>query len=99
MSLMALVLAAAVGQPTPSATETPNIYRTPPNCGAIAQQVRERQRESPRKLGRLPGGHLHYAVVRQVDGCPVPAPMGYHPDYLLPGQADIRREDAPSNRR
>ncbi|MET0273809.1 MAG: hypothetical protein ABW360_12550 [Phenylobacterium sp.] len=99
MSLMALVIAAAVSQPTPSASETPNLYRAPPNCGAIAQQVSARQRESLRKLGRLPRGHLQYAVVRSLDGCPLPTPMGYHPDYLLPGQADIRRGDAPSNRR
>jgi len=23
-----------------------------------------------------------------VDGCGVPTPVGYHPDYLLPGAAD-----------
>jgi hypothetical protein len=101
MSLTALILAAAVTQAAPAASETPNLNPAPPRCGVIAQQVIERQRETLRKLGQLPKAGVTYAVNRNVDGCPVPTPMGYHPDYLLPGAADqpVRRGDGPSNRR
>jgi hypothetical protein len=39
-------------------------------------------------------------VARSVQGCPVAAPVGYHPP-ALPGAVDApsRREDAPSSRR
>lgn len=102
MSLAALTLAAAItGAPTPAATETPNLYRQPEGCGPVVRRVKERQREAFRQLGRLPRAHAEYAVARSVDGCMVPAPMGYHPDYLLPGKADAppKREDGLSNRR
>jgi hypothetical protein len=33
----------------------------------------------PRKLGELPDAKHEYAVLRMVDGCMVPAPIGYHP--------------------
>jgi hypothetical protein len=33
----------------------------------------------PRKLGDLPDAKHEYAVLRMVDGCMVPAPVGYHP--------------------
>jgi hypothetical protein len=85
-------------QPT---ERTPNLYRSPgPACADIERRVVEDQREQLQKLGRLPFGHLEYAVLRSVQGCPVPAPVGYHPP-ALPGAADApaMREDAPSNRR
>lgn len=48
-------------------------------CLAIQQQVIANQREGFRKLGRLPPAALEYAVMRRINGCGVPAPMGYHP--------------------
>jgi hypothetical protein len=102
MSVAAVILAAAIGGgPAPAATETPNLYRELEGCGPVVRRVKERQREAFRQLGRLPRAHAEYAVARSVDDCVVPAPVGYHPDYLLPGKADAppRREGAPSNRR
>jgi len=85
----------------PITLSTPNIYREPAGCEDIHRQVVERQGEQLKKLGRLPNGVAQYAVERRVGGCSVPTPVGYHPDYLLPGAADppARREDGPSNKR
>ena len=87
-------------RPPPSVERTPNIYRPVPGCADIERKVSEDQRETLKKLGRLPNGIAQYAVARSVDGCPVPAPVGYHP-RALPGAADApaMRGDAPSNRR
>ena len=110
MILAALTLAATVmiAQPVPTAGQlpnterTPNLYRPPgPGCADIERRVREDQREQLQKLGRLPLPLLEYAVLREVRGCPVPAPVGYHPS-ALPGAADnppVTREGEPSNRR
>jgi hypothetical protein len=106
MTLLALAISAAISAETPAeraapaARETPNLYQPRLDCGALHRQVIERQREELRKLGRLPNANRHYAVNRQIGGCGVPAPMGYHPGYLLPGAADAptMRGDAPSNR-
>jgi hypothetical protein len=51
----------------------------PDRCREVAQKVGETQRETFHKLGELPPAHGEYAVMRKVDGCMVPAPMGYHP--------------------
>ncbi len=113
--IVALALAASVVGASPEVTlmpppiveRTPNLYRAPgPECGPIERKVLEDQKEQLRKLGRLPNGILQYAVLREVGGCAVPAPVGYHPP-ALPGAADnppnaapaAKREDAPSNRR
>jgi hypothetical protein len=108
MILAALAAAAVVqialppGLLRPAPTErTPNLYPAPAaGCADIQRRVFEDQKEQFRKLGRLPPGHLEYAVLRTVQGCPVPAPVGYHPPSL-PGAADApaMRGDAPSNRR
>jgi hypothetical protein len=96
------ILAAAVvaGGPLPPTERTPSLYRGPDGCGEIQRRVATHQRETLRKLGRLPNAIAEYAVLRQVEGCPVPAPVGYHPP-AAPGAADApaMREDAPSNRR
>lgn len=97
MILTALVLAAGVAMtPAPGAAEPMpgparrgefddgiNLYRVPARCSALGDAVTRRIRTSV-------GGRLHaqYAVTRQIDGCAVPAPAGYHPDYLLPGRWD-----------
>ncbi len=77
-----------------------NLFRKPVACGDIHRDVVEHQKEQLRKLGRLPNGAAQYAVERTVGGCGVPTPVGYHPDYLLPGAADApaMREDGPSNK-
>jgi hypothetical protein len=103
MILAALATAAAVqvAMPPPRAERTPNLYPQPAaGCADIQRRVLEDQKEQFQKLGRLPPGHLEYAVLRTVEGCPVPAPVGYHPPSL-PGAADApaMRGDAPSNRR
>jgi hypothetical protein len=89
-------------EPIPPRTErTPNLYRPPgPDCRDIERRVVEDQQEQLRKLGRLPRAYAEYAVLRQMQGCPVAAPVGYHPP-ALPGAADTpaMRGDAPSNRR
>ena len=110
MILTALALSAVISaevardmpadQVRPAASETLNVYTPRPYCGDLQQRVVARQREELKKLGRLPNAGRQYAVLRQVEGCPIPAPMGYHPGYVLPGAADApMREDAPSNRR
>jgi hypothetical protein len=98
---MILAALAAVALANPPVIEpTPNIYRAPVGCEDIQRRVSEDQRETLKKLGRLPPAYAEYAVLRQVQGCPVAAPIGYHPP-ALPGAADApaTREDAPSNRR
>lgn len=77
--------------PGPVATETPNIAQMANGCTDIRRRVAQRQALAFRKLGELPPARAEYAVMRMVEGCPVPAPVGYHPDYLLPGAADPKR--------
>lgn len=99
--MLAILAAAAIGA-APAAIETPNVYRAPSRCGDVHRQVVERQREQLQPLGRLPRAGGMYAVMRTVNGCQVPTPMGYHPDYLMPGAVDapeFRPSDGRSNRR
>jgi hypothetical protein len=80
--MIALLLAAALtGAPgaVPAARETPNAYVLPEHCRDIQRRVRDHQRDVFRKLGQEPRARAEYAVLRSVAGCPVPAPMGYHP--------------------
>jgi predicted small lipoprotein YifL len=95
-ALAAAVLAGPLAVP-PTAERTPNLYRQPAHCRAIVD--REVARQAVALRGLPPA--VQYAVVRNLDGCSVPTPVGYHPGYLLPGEADapVTREDAPSNRR
>jgi hypothetical protein len=100
MIFLALAVAAAATNLPPKTERTPNLYRPVAGCEDIQRRVSEDQQETLKKLGRLPNAIAQYAVLRQMDGCPVPAPVGYHPP-ALPGAADApaMREDAPSNRR
>jgi hypothetical protein len=100
MILAALAAVTVAGGQPPVTERTPNLYRPVPGCADIERRVSEDQQETRKKLGRLPRASLEYAVLRQMDGCPVPAPVGYHPP-ALPGAADApaMRGDAPSNRR
>jgi hypothetical protein len=101
MILVALAAAAVATASPPKTERTPNLYRPPgADCRDVIRRVSEDQKEAFRRLGTLPDAARQYAVLRQLDGCPVPAPMGYHPP-ALPGAADapVMRGDAPSNRR
>jgi hypothetical protein len=101
-TVLTAVTPARAADPVPPHTErTPNLYRPPsPGCRDVERRVVEDQQEQLSKLGRLPRAYAEYAVLRQMQGCPVPSPVGYHPP-ALPGAADApaMREDAPSNRR
>ena len=85
----------AVGQatsaPAPPVERTPNFYKQPAKCGPMADAVTRRV-----KTATGPKPAAIYAVNRTVDGCAVPAPIGYHPDYLLPGKADAPPAKAPA---
>ncbi|MDB5428357.1 MAG: hypothetical protein JWR47_3016 [Phenylobacterium sp.] len=100
MILAALAAAVAAGGSPPAIERTPNLYRPVAGCADVERRVSADQQETLKKLGRLPNGIAQYAVARSFQGCPVPAPVGYHPP-ALPGAADApaMREDAPSNRR
>ena len=82
--LTALILAAGVTTaPPPHAERMPNFYNPPARCGELHEQV-------VRHVRTATGGHhplRQYAVMRQVDGCMVPAPLGYRQDYLAPARA------------
>jgi hypothetical protein len=92
MILAALTVSAAltaplVLTPPPQIDLTPTRFGPPAACADIARHVREDQRETLQKLGRLRDATLIYAVDRRMGGCAVPTPMGYHPPSL-PGAAD-----------
>ncbi|HEY3950193.1 hypothetical protein [Phenylobacterium sp.] len=101
--ILAALAAAAVAAPLggqASVERTPNLYHQPSYCRQVVE--REVARQDVALRGLRPAAQ--YAVLRQLDGCSVPTPVGYHPTYLAPGAADpssrpARREDAPSNRR
>jgi hypothetical protein len=79
----------------PKSERMPNLFRQPTRCGPVADEIVRRVETATR--GRM---GATYAVMRSVDGCGVPTPIRYHPDYLLPGAADpVRREGAPADRR
>jgi hypothetical protein len=71
----------------PRAEPMPNFFRQPARCGPLHDQIARRQDVALKGHPR----YLQYAVLRQVDGCALSSPVGYHPDYLLPGRADAPR--------
>jgi hypothetical protein len=80
----------------PTLERTPNLFRQPDNCGAIVDGIVRRQEVALR--GRRPAAQ--YAVARRIDGCMVPAPVGYRQDYLLPPEPQpARPEGGPPRRR
>jgi hypothetical protein len=93
--IAALIVAAATATATPAvphkpyvsppkqAEPMPNFYSQPAKCGPVGQDIARRIQTATR--GRMAAT---YAVLRRVDGCSVPTPVGYHPDYLAPGAAD-----------
>jgi hypothetical protein len=99
MSLLALSLAAAVAAtPQPAqaqqAAPMPNFYQPAAKCGPVGREVARQIRTATR--GRM---EAMYAVVRDVDGCMVPAPVGYRQDYLAPGKWDARPAGEPPRKR
>lgn len=91
--MIGMLLAAATATAPPIVERTPNLYHQPAHCGAVVD--REVARQKVAFNGHPP--MAQYAVLRELDGCSVPTPVGYHPDYLEP--TPPRREGAPSNRR
>jgi hypothetical protein len=96
--ILAILAAAttAAATPPPTAERTPNLFHEPSYCRSVVEQ--EVARQNTAFHGQRPAAE--YAVMRQIDGCGVPTPVGYHPSQA-PGAADptAKREDAPSNRR
>lgn len=87
LASVALATTLTVASP-PKIAPMPNLYQySPAACGDIQRRVREDQKESLQKLGRLPNGVAMYAVERKIGPCAVPTPVGYHPPSL-PGAAD-----------
>ena len=86
MSIAVLLAAAVTAQPPQPETlaPMPNFYRPPARCGALHEGVVRHVQTATGERSNL----RRYAVLRQVEGCPVPAPAGYRQDYLLPGAAD-----------
>jgi hypothetical protein len=87
--MIALLIAAALSGPAADRQlllETPPLIANPYYCREVAEKVREGQREAFSKLGKLPPAHGEYAVMRKVEGCMAPAPLGHHP----------RPQDAPN---
>jgi hypothetical protein len=95
MILAILAASVAVAVSPPVVTEnTPNLYRQPAHCRSVVEQEVARQQVALK--GRAVG--MQYAVLRKLDGCAVPTPLGYHPAADEPAAA-ARREDAPSSTR
>lgn len=102
MILAALLAAGALEAASPpgpkQAEPMPNLYSEPAWCPSVVQKEAARQKVALKGLVPL----AQYAVQRQLDGCSVPTPVGYHPSYIERGAAaapPVTREDAPSNRR
>jgi hypothetical protein len=94
--LAALAAAAALplGLP-PIAERTPNLYRQPSYCRSVVEQEAARQRTAFK--GQAPAAQ--YALQRRLDGCEVPTPVGYHPNYLAPATANpaAAKPEAPAS--
>lgn len=81
--MIALVLAAGL-----AASDPADLLRGPRACNggtlqasadpALLMRPQDWKTARPRKLGELPPAKAEYAVMRKVDGCMVPAPVGYH---------------------
>lgn len=86
MTLAALVLASIMGGPhvDRDMVIVPEEVRAP-HCRAIREKVIGDQRAYFERIGRT-GKRLRgqYAVMRTINGCSVPAPMGYHPTPAAP---------------
>lgn len=75
-----MIVSVLLGTAVATASPLPRPLLAPPvKCGPVVQPVRQDQEAYFERLGRLPPGGLEYAVARTIDGCPVPAPVGYHP--------------------
>jgi hypothetical protein len=68
----ALLLLAAPAAPAPAPPAPPRRVFAACTPGPTLAQ-RTPRAERPQKLGELPPGRMYHAVVRSVDGCPIPA--------------------------
>jgi hypothetical protein len=68
----AFLLLAAPAAPARAAPAPPSRVFPACNLGPTLAQ-RTPRAERPQKLGELPPGRMYHAVVRSVDGCPIPA--------------------------
>jgi hypothetical protein len=95
LAILAAATTAAIAPP-PTTERTPNLFHEPSYCRSVVEQ--EVARQNTAFHGVRPAAE--YAVMRQIDGCGVPTPVGYHPSQA-PAVADraAKREDALSNRR
>lgn len=74
-AVLVLPLTGAAGPPDPAAEPAPRVYETATLAACARHRLRTAEtpgRVAPRKLGELPPGDLHLAVMREVDGCPEP---------------------------
>jgi hypothetical protein len=81
--MIALALAAAAFMapahgPFPPRACNPGMLHTSADP-ALLMRPQDWNTARPRKLGDLPDAKHEYAVLRMIDGCMVPAPIGYHP--------------------
>ena len=97
LAALAAVTVTVMGSPGPvpgAATQAepmPNAYHQPAYCRQVVDKEVARQNVALKGLRPM----AQYAVVRELDGCSVPTPVGYHPAAAAP----VTREDAPANRR
>jgi hypothetical protein len=87
LALFAAAAVAAAPHSPPPTERTPNFYRPPAHCGEIHDEVVRRIRTARKGRPMI----AQYAVLRSIDGCGVPAPVGYRPDYLAPPKAEPQR--------
>jgi hypothetical protein len=77
--MIALALAAGLLAQSPLAPPRACDPATTRASGDMLMRPQDWSAARPRKLGDLPDARHEYAVLRLVDGCMVPAPIGYHP--------------------
>ena len=81
-ALALLPLAATAAQPAEQGSSAPaeapqakpsfdqmNVYRQPPGCPPIEQQIARGERRNGTRLDQQPPGHAFLAVDRRVNGC------------------------------
>ena len=84
--MLALLIAAQVAAASPHpAAPMPNLFTQPARCGPVHDAIVRQVRTAARSQSRM---GLQYAVMREVDGCSVPAPVKVKQDYLAPGKWD-----------
>ena len=70
MLLVALALVADAGIPQ---TQMPTIGQLPERCTPKERRVNGKDKPTLSKLNEMPPAEPQYAVLREMDGCPIPA--------------------------